>query len=1524
MKKHQGAYGGKPTIEDLPILQFSGFKSKSNNYFDFKRAIEVYAVRAYGDAGLMFEKFEHYNPPRPVPRQHEREMSRAEIAREKVIIAEELKIWIKKCASLKDHYSSMWALLWGQLSPESEEQVKKDEGWEQANRSRDPLDLWKTVRKTHQGTGAATAILNLQRAVSNYERLRQGPTELITDFKRRTDEAIAMLRAAGQPAPENEHLIAVQFVTRLDDGRYATLKADLENSVILGRAAYPETLDVAYNFACRWVVPIGTKQGGTTPASDITIFTTNFAGNSKKVKKGKKTEKPVSEQKQQYKSEQKKKYNKQSRNGPPPSPCRFCGDPSHWNSSCPTLEAPRSSAHQRKPAANPTEEETVNLAVAFEETTYDETGIIQICRTKGTDSKSTKDRTILLDNQATAHVFRDAYLLSNVRTVKKGIQISGIGGQELSTNTCGEFGSFGTVWTTPDSIANVLSYSAIRKNGGQLRYDYNLDTFEAQMEGEQPLHFRPMNGLYGHVVDTEAFTQQDNNFLTTVHAQGAAFSKRQLDKANEAREIQERLGNPSIKDFISLVDNGAINNLPITREDIIRAKHIYGSDVPSIRGKTTSRLATSAEVVPPQVPGEPVSIHTDIMFIEKQPYLITVGTPVPLTMVTCLMGQRSAAPIAKALADHINVYRGARKDVHAIISDGEGAIIKIRPQLMEKGITVNISGAGSHAPVVERRIRVIKERVRGILSTLPYALPQSLFKYLVAFAVSRLNLAPANTIVSNITPRQWITGARPDFKRDVRIAFGEYVEAHNSTIVQRNSMSPRTDPAIALLPTGNSQGSVWFYSMRTGGIISRDHWTSLPITPAVIAVMNEKAMKEPQQTPSDPTFTMGDRLIQDSVNSTYDLSSPIILDEEKETIDDDQHIDQGITIADKAPTQAARSQSESPTIGHQDSIGQPGELEIQEQVDNTTEDPTHNKPSAHRGGSEVRPEAPVRYNLRQNRSYGHLAGDWRHRTDNTISDRKEYGLHITLKKAMDTYGDLAQKTLDEEVANMERYGAFEPFHYRDLSNTQKTQLLRTSSFIKEKFLSTGKFDKLRARLVMGGDRQDRSMFPDLSSPTISTEAVFLISAIAAKENRHVVTADISSAYLNAPQPESSPVFGLLDKRIAESFCRLYPRYIPFRRGDGSLIIKLRKAVYGCVESAKLWYEHISGTLRDLGLKHNPVQPCTFNIGGHDDQLTVGLFVDDMKITCRDENRIDTFLKQLESRYGQMKITRGSIHSYLGMTFDYSTPGEVRVSMGGYIQDLIRISGTASTKVKTPATANLFKIREECEPLEPKEAARFHSMTAKLLYLAKRTRPEILVATIFLTTRVQHPDEDDQRKLQRVLNYLQTEPDLDLTLRADSLTTVTAYVDASYAVHNDFKSHTGGVITLGGGPIHVKSSKQKLVSKSSTEAELIGLSDYTSQIVWTRDFLAHQGYIMEPAKIHQDNKSAIALIERGRGSAEHSRHINVRFFFIKDRVDKKELCVTYTPTEDMVADILTKPLQGALFKKFRDILLNGVK
>jgi hypothetical protein len=122
-------------------------------------------------------------------------------------------------------------------------------------------------------------------------------------------------------------------------------------------------------------------------------------------------------------------------------------------------------------------------------------------------------------------------------------------------------------------------------------------------------------------------------------------------------------------------------------------------------------------------------------------------------------------------------------------------------------------------------------------------------------------------------------------------------------------------------------------------------------------------------------------------------------------------------------------------------------------------------------------------------------------------------------------------------------------------------------------------------------------------------------------------------------------------------------------------------------------------------------------------------------------------------------------------------------------------------------------------------------------------------------------------------------------------------------------------------VHAKSAKQKLVSKSSTETELIGLSDESSQVIWTRNFLTEQGYSVPPATIFQDNKSTMALVDKGRSTCARTRHINVRYFFIKDRVEKKDIKIEYLPTGKMTADILTKPLQGDLFKKMRCQLLN---
>jgi hypothetical protein len=116
----------------------------------------------------------------------------------------------------------------------------------------------------------------------------------------------------------------------------------------------------------------------------------------------------------------------------------------------------------------------------------------------------------------------------------------------------------------------------------------------------------------------------------------------------------------------------------------------------------------------------------------------------------------------------------------------------------------------------------------------------------------------------------------------------------------------------------------------------------------------------------------------------------------------------------------------------------------------------------------------------------------------------------------------------------------------------------------------------------------------------------------------------------------------------------------------------------------------------------------------------------------------------------------------------------------------------------------------------------------------------------------------------------------------------ASIDASYAVHHDAKGHSGIIITLGphGIPIYVRAKKQKLTARSSTESELIALGDGTAIIIWCRDWMEEAGYPQDPAKIAQDNKSTLRLAHNGEGNFGKTKHINVRFFYVKELVEAK--------------------------------------
>jgi hypothetical protein len=251
----------------------------------------------------------------------------------------------------------------------------------------------------------------------------------------------------------------------------------------------------------------------------------------------------------------------------------------------------------------------------------------------------------------------------------------------------------------------------------------------------------------------------------------------------------------------------------------------------------------------------------------------------------------------------------------------------------------------------------------------------------------------------------------------------------------------------------------------------------------------------------------------------------------------------------------------------------------------------------------------------------------------------------------------------------------------------------------------------------------------------------------------------------------------------------------------------------------------------------------------------------MMITSTDEQNTDNIINEVEMLYPGLTKTRGKVLNYIGMTFNYEKPGKVKITMEGFIRDLLDTCKDIIGVSSFPGDRKLFQITDEVKnPLLPDNLREFfHSV---VLYLSKRTRPDILTEVAFLTKRVLAPQRDDLYKLERTIKYIRGTLNLPLTLEMNDPVHVNSYIDASYSVHMDKKSHTGCVFTLGKGAIYSKSSTQKLNTLSSTEAELVAVTEASYQVLWTRNFLSEQGYVMQPATMFQDNQSTTHLIKNG--------------------------------------------------------------
>jgi hypothetical protein len=431
--------------------------------------------------------------------------------------------------------------------------------------------------------------------------------------------------------------------------------------------------------------------------------------------------------------------------------------------------------------------------------------------------------------------------------------------------------------------------------------------------------------------------------------------------------------------------------------------------------------------------------------------------------------------------------------------------------------------------------------------------------------------------------------------------------------------------------------------------------------------------------------------------------------------------------------------------------------------------------------------------------------------------------------------------------------------------------------------------------------------------------VLITATIKGFERRDVAIVDVPGSFLTADMDKEVTMClrGRLAELMVKTAPNIYRKFISLDNEDNSILyVKLQKALYGCLRSALLFYLKLVKDLEMEGYELNPYDPCVANKIVAGTQFTVTWHVDDLKLSHVSSDKVTNTIEWLKSIYGQdMRVSRGKKHDYLGMDLDYSNEGEVKITMINYLKEAIVKSAAM------PAADHLFTIRPEgeCKPLGEPEAMAFHHSVVQLLFASTRARKDIHTTIACLTMRVRNPNEDDWGKLRRLMRYIKGTINLPLILRADNIHVIKWWVDASLATHDNCRGHTGGTMSLGKGLITGVSKKQKINTRSSTEAELVGADDMLPQIMWTRYFIEAQGFNVDESILYQDNLSAMLLEKNGKqSSSKRTKHIWVRYFFIRDRIVKKngDMSLKHCPTGDMVGDHFTKPLQGAQFRKFR--------
>jgi hypothetical protein len=968
-------------------------------------------------------------------------------------------------------------------------------------------------------------------------------------------------------------------------------------------------------------------------------------------------------------------------------------------------------------------------------------------------------------------------------------------------------------------------------------------------------------------------------------------------------------------------------NTNLTANDVRNMSAIYGPCVQCDQGKA-KHLISGGNYHPATLAGE--ILHADLI-------TVPTGLKTFATMIIAVdelsgygmavdVVSKSETPLYDKMAGIINWYKAKGAHVKKIKTDPENSLKVLKTRLLEIGVELEACPVGEHEKHAEARIGILRAKMRSMEASMHVFLPLSLSTYLVKAANRLLNYIPTHKS-GNMSPYTLIHEVRPDAKM-LTLMFGESVlvtdpEEHTGS----NVRDERSNLAIYLGQSDDSPQAGNFLMLNTLTVKTRGISTARP-TPhgehitQLINPLHKGATYTQENSIIDRITTAKDRAdfiinTRKQSNPTTDKGGMIISSPSVAADKGGMIISSPNDATDKRDTITSNSSvaaDKGDTMTISSSVAA-------DKGDTIVSDSGANTESLDTSTTDMGRGEGTRRSLRTSRLPQHLAAM------STIA------LLCTLARDIKLFGKPGEDAATREIRQILDTEALIPTEASSLSWKERKEALECKLFLEAK-----RDGRVKGRFVggTGASSQDKTKYRDLSSPTVRFETIAILLKSAATTGMHVAVADIPGAYLHARfqdlQLEATPgnkrfvvAKGILAKMMA-AIDRDCAKCLD--NNTGELYLQLNKALYGLIEAAKLWYSEVSTMLLEQGFMQSLADPCLFT--HQEKQLLVGLYVDDMITFYKEPQHLQWFLNLLKVKYGIPRVQSNATVDYLNVEITRLTQDARGFPAGSYVASqekyLTKLKETHPTWFREDPTAtapydtNLFEETDEDPADSP---ADFTSLVMAYLYVCTRARPDIFLAISYLCTRTKSPTKGDERKLRKICAYITNTISLALVFTPSEDMEVVSWVDASYAVHEDAKSHSGTVITAGlerGSPVFIRSRKQKLVSRSSTEAELISLHDSSPQVIWTRQLLEELGHAQGPATVYQDNKSTIFMAKRGSGNFNRTRHIAVRYFSVKQLIEDKMVTIQYLPTLQMKADPMTKPITGNRFMEWRNEIL----